>query len=219
MMIRLGYTLSVGLFIFLRHQSVPPECIGLGIAIGGGTWLVLALVSRKARAVYGHACSIIATLNISFVLCWTLSNIVVYAAVEQHHSGIISLVQALIICAALAWDIMSSGAAITNKHTETFPRLARVAMFTAYIASVALFVMVSASSHLTDPINGDSFIFESEGLVGVGLQLFGGPLIFLMAVLRLRNLLSAADRTFLTMRTDELYAREAAERTSAPTLE
>jgi hypothetical protein len=73
-----------------------------------------------------------------------------------------------------------------------FPRLARVAVFLAYISSVALLVMVSTASELINPFTGQPVegIFESEPMVAVGLILFGAPFIFLIATLRIRNLLA-----------------------------
>jgi hypothetical protein len=94
------------------------------------------------------------------------------------------------------WDIVSSGEAITNRHTDTFPRLARVAIYIAYIVSVALLVMVSTVGQFVSPVSGEVVeeLFDSERLVASGLVLFGAPFIFVMATLRFRNLLAAADQ-------------------------
>jgi hypothetical protein len=196
MLIRLAYGAAVGLFIFHYYSSQGSNIVLIidAVAIGSVLLLIFARLSRKMRQHYASACLIVADVNLAFFAYALLATL--FLGLGGHgNGGALSSGQALIVLAALAWDILSSGEAITNRHTDTFPRLSRVAIFIAYIVSVALLVMVSTAGEFVDPINGEAVegLFDSERLVALGLVLFGAPFIFVMGALRFRNLLAAAD--------------------------
>lgn len=193
--VSLAYGASIGMFIFHYYSSGGSNIELMPVAVGMLSLLLIifAPLSSKMRAQFRALCLIIADLNLAFAAYALLAQL--FLSLGEHgHGGALTVGQALVVLAALAWDIVYSGEAITNKHSEAFPRLARVAMFMAYVMSVALLVMVSTAAHLVNPITGETIKgFDSEGLVGVGLVLFGAPFVFVMAMLRMRNLLAAAD--------------------------
>ncbi len=195
-LVRLAYAVTVGMFIFHYYSSRGETLVTIAAAVAMGSLLLLAFapLSRKLRANYAAFALILADLNLAFVAYVLLVKLFFTLGGHAHH-GALSTGQALIILGALAWDMVSSGEAITNRHSDAFPRLARVAAFMAYVISVALLVLVSTQAHLVNLVTGETVgnVFNSEGLVGVGLVLFGAPLIFTMGMLRLRNLLAAAD--------------------------
>ena len=102
----------------------------------------------------------------------------------------LSLGQALFVLVMLVWDIVSSGDAITNKHSSKFPRIARVCFFFTYIITVSLFVLLATSSHLVNPASGAPVhgVFDSDKLVAVGLGLFGPAFFFLVFGLQMRGI-------------------------------
>jgi hypothetical protein len=199
-LVALAYGVTVGMFIFHYYASHGSNIVLIvtAVAMGSLLYLLFAPLSRKLRHHYGEVCLIVADLNLAFV-AYALIAALFLSMGSRRDTEALSVGQAMIVLAALAWDIVSSGEAITNRHTETFPRLSRVAMFIAYIISVALMVMVSSAGHLVSPANGEAIegVFESEPLVGLGLILFGAPFIFVMAALRVRNLLAQADARVL----------------------
>jgi hypothetical protein len=194
--VRLAYGSAVGLFTFHYYASQGDNIVRIvdAVAIGSLLFLGLSRLSRKMRSNYAAVCWIVADLNIASLAYLAIMTFYLHMGAHAQPESW-GLSQALIVLAALAWDLMSSGETITNRHTETFPRLARVALFVSYIMSVALLVMVATAGKFVQPISGEAIedIFNSEGLVGVGLILFGAPFIFVMATLRMRNLLAAAD--------------------------
>jgi hypothetical protein len=191
----LAYAVSVGMFIFHYFTSGGSNIVFMTVSVATFSLLLIMLapLSGKLRAHFRTLCLIIADLNLSFVAYGLLAAL--FFQLGGHgHGGALSVGQALVVLAALAWDIVNSGEAITNKHSDAFPRLGRVAMFMGYVMSVALLVMVSTASHLVNPLTGEAMKgLDSEGLVAVGLILFGAPFVFVMAMLRLRNLLASAD--------------------------
>jgi hypothetical protein len=191
----LAYAVSVGMFIFHYHSSGGSNIVFMAVSVGTFSLLLLMLapLSGKMRAHFRSLCLIIADLNLSFAAYGLLAAL--FFQLGGHgHGGALSVGQALVVLAALAWDIVNSGEAITNKHSDAFPRLGRVAMFMGYVMSVALLVMVSTAAHLVNPVTGETMKgFDSEALVAVGLVLFGAPFVFVMAMLRMRNLLASAD--------------------------
>jgi ABC-type multidrug transport system fused ATPase/permease subunit len=193
--VSLAYGASIGMFIFHYYAGKGSNIELMPVAVGMLSLLlmILAPLSRKMRADFRALCLIIADLNLAFAAYAFLAEL--FLSLGEHgHGGALTVGQALVVLAALAWDIVYSGEAITNKHSEAFPRLARVAMFMAYVMSVALLVMVSTAAHLVNPVTGEAIKgFDSEGLVGAGLVLYGAPFVFVMAMLRIRNLLAAAD--------------------------
>jgi hypothetical protein len=193
--VSLTYGFTVGMFIFHYYSTGGEGIVQIvdGVAMGSLLYLALAALSRKVRQNYEQICWIVADLNIAF-LGYALIAALFFGLGGHGHEGF-TAGQALIILLALAWDLVSSGETITNHHSESFPRLARAATFIAYIVSVALLVMVSTAGHFVLPLRGEAVenVFNSEALVAVGLVMFGAPFIFSMSILRLRNVLVAAD--------------------------
>ena len=160
--------------------------VRIAVALGSLLWLVGAAFFKSSRAKYGVICRLVASLNLSLALYAALFSLLIVTKGEG--SGLI-IWQALILLGSLSWDILTSGGAITNTHTDSLPRLARVCFFLSYVISVALMVLVSVSSKLVSPMPGHAPIraaFESEPLVAVGLYLFGQPFILAMFSLRVR---------------------------------
>lgn len=159
--------------------------VQIAVAWGSVLWLVGAALFKSSRAKYGLICRLVLSLNLSFALYAAI--VVLFFMTKGEGSGL-TIWQALIVLGALGWDILTSGGAITNTHTDALPRLARVCFFLSYVISVALMVLVSVSSELTNPMTGRAVegIFESEPLVATGLILFGPPFFFAIFSLRVR---------------------------------
>jgi hypothetical protein len=196
LLVQLAYGSAIGMFFFHYYSSHGENIVLIvdAVAIGSLLFLGFSRLSRKMRANYASVVWIIADLNVAMLGYFALATL--FLSLSGHgHEEAFGLPQALIILVALAWDLVSSGESITNRHSYAFPRLARVALFIAYVTSVALLVMVATAGRFVHPLSGETIanIFNSEGLVGVGLVMFGAPLIFIMAMLRLRNVLAEAD--------------------------
>jgi hypothetical protein len=196
LLVRLAYGVAVGVFFFHYYASRGENIVLIvgAVAFGSLLFLWLSRLSWKMRANYAAIAWTIADLNAAMLAYFALATL--FLSLGGHgHEEVFGLPQALIILVALAWDIVSSGESITNRHSDAFPRLARVALFVAYVMSVALLVMVATAGRFVRPLTSEPIvnIFNSEGIVGVGLIMFGAPLIFIMAMLRLRNVLASAD--------------------------
>ncbi|HUA34445.1 MAG TPA: hypothetical protein VMA09_12625 [Candidatus Binataceae bacterium] len=185
-----GLGASIGMMWFLDYSSHGEAFVDVYYSVAVGTLLMLlfALVRRIPRFVgYGM---LLCELNI----CFLLYGLLVLAFLSARGSpGRLTVPQALVVFAALAWDILSSGEIASNVHTTRVPRLARVSFFFAYVISVALLVMASTTSHLVNPFNAKEVegLFESEPLVATGLALLGAPFFIFIYSLRIRHLLES----------------------------
>ena len=96
--------------------------------------------------------------------------------------GSFSLAQAGVILLALLWEIMMSGASITNQGGRWFPRHARVLMFFGYILLVATAVLFFSTQH--EVIHGTHAEpdFESEAWPPFGVLSLGIPLLIAVVV-------------------------------------
>ncbi len=186
-----GLGASIGMMWFMDHSSQGEAFIDVFYSVAAGTFLMLLFaLARKIPRFVGYG-MLLCELNI----CFLLYGLVMLAFISARGSpGRLTVPQALIVFAALAWDILSSGEIASNVQTTRVPRLARVAFFFAYVVSVALFVMVSTTSHLINPFNAKEVegIFESEPLVATGLNLLGPPFFIFIFSLRMRHLLEPA---------------------------
>ncbi len=188
MLASIVFAVWVGVLWFHYYASHGSNVVYLldAVALGSLIWLGLAPWFATARTTYGVLCRLLADLNLSFALYAAVATAFFMAKGE---GGALTLWQALIVLAALGWDIFTSGEAITNRHSFAFPRLARVCFFLSYVISVALLVLLSTSSELVLPSNGRNVegVFESEPLVALGLVLFGPAFFLAMMTLRACN--------------------------------
>ena len=193
-MIRLAYGMAVGVFFLFLNVSRHPASLMFAVGSWSFLFLLFAPLSRKLRNNFAPACSLIVHLNLTFV-AYAYLLILFGTLASKGHTEAFTVSQATILLVALGWDVVSSGQAITNRHSDAFPRLARVATFIAYILSVALLVMFSTAGHFVVPTNREvvTELVDPDFYVQLGLALFGAPLIFLMAAFKFRNLLAAAD--------------------------
>jgi hypothetical protein len=187
------FAVWVGVLWFHYYSSQGANIVHLQTAIAWGSllWLGLAAGSQSRRPVYGAICRLLCDLNLSFVFYFLAARF--FLATHGAGHGL-TIGQATLLLAALAWDILTSGEAITNRHTEAFPRFSRVCLFLAYVVTVALMVLVSVSSRLVNPLSGRAAegIFHSEGLVGTGLLLFAPAFFLTLLTLRARALAKPA---------------------------
>lgn len=191
--VHFSYGALVGFFWFFYFASEGRNLTLFAAAVAMGSIVFLGVVSllKSTRPRLGQIAARLAELNIAFtayilILTWFLSG-------TGGGETSLSLGQALVVFAALGWDIVSSGDAITNKHSSTFPRIARVCFFFTYIITVSLFVLLASSSDLVNPITGAAVegVFDSDKLVAVGLGLFGPAFFFLVFGLRMRGIRQA----------------------------
>jgi hypothetical protein len=87
-----------------------------------------------------------------------------------------TIVQAIVLLAALLWDTLMSGEAITNVEGTIFPRHTRVLLFLGYIMLVSSAVLYFSSWQLQATNASTEPFFESEqwpqyGLIGLGVPL------------------------------------------------
>jgi hypothetical protein len=192
----LGYAVCVGIFWYLYLASHGSSMSFLPISVAALSLFLLGMASlrKSTPALRNNKGVLIAQLNLAMAAYFVLATL--FLASKDFWGGK-GLFQALLVLAALGWDIMASGEAITNRHSEKFPRFARVSFFMGYTMSVALFVMVSTVGEFVNPVTGAKIetIFESEPLIGGGLILFGAPFLFLIFAIKMRSLLASADRT------------------------
>ncbi len=187
----LGLGASIGMMWFLDYSSQGEAFVDVYYSVAVGTFLMLlfALARRIPRFV-GYS-MLLCELNI----CFLFYGLVFLAFISARgNPGRLTIPQALVVFAALTWDVLSSGEVASNVHTTRVPRLARVALFFAYVISVALLVMASTTSHLINPFTAREVegVFESEPLVATGLALLGAPFFVFIYSLRLRHLLEPA---------------------------
>ena len=190
----LGFAACVGMFWFLYFSSKGDNLLFMPDAVAMGSLVFLGIVSLR-RSTPTHRSNkwiLIAELNLAMAFYFGLMTLFLASKTAWGGHG---LLQAAIVLAALGWDILASGEAITNRHSESFPRFARVCFFMGYTMSVALFVMLSTVGEFVNPVSGGRIeaIFESEPLVAAGLALFGAPLLFFIFSLRMRSLLASRD--------------------------
>jgi hypothetical protein len=184
----LAYAICVGMLWFHIYSSHGElfETIQISIAIGSVIFLLVAALLQSGRRQFRALCIRIAELNLNFAAYSLILRIVI--APKGESLGF-NISEALLLFAALAWDILSSGGSVTNKDTISFPRMSRVCIFLSYIVSVALLVVVSTGSHLINPRDFGAVkgVFESEPLVAVGFSLFGPAFFFLVFALQVRE--------------------------------
>jgi hypothetical protein len=187
--VNLAYCFLIGFFWFFFFNSQGANIILFvyAAAVGSLLFLMVAAIPSSSRANFRTIAIRLAELNVSFAL---YALILTWFLTGMQAPGGLTVLQVLIVFAALAWDLVSSGDAITNKHTEELPRMARVSFFFAYVLTTALFVVVSRNGHLVSPLTLERVDpFQSDGLVGVGLVLFGLPFLFMVFGLRMRGIL------------------------------
>jgi hypothetical protein len=181
----LGFGSSVGMLWFHYYASHGEELALINATVAMGSLVLLFVALGRRKIAFVDYSMLLCEVNV----CFALYGIVALAFWSARGGpGKLTVEQAAIVFMALAWDIISSGETVSNKHSEQFPRIARVAAFFAYVVSVALMVMVSTTSQLVNPVSSQEVegVFEAEPLVAAGLTLFGVPFFILIFSLRMR---------------------------------
>lgn len=175
----LGFTLG------LSRDALPSLTrSGLGSTVAVGTLAVVAWLSlrRRLTAAVAEPLALLFALNGGlFAIHW------IDRGFESGIStgGRFSIVQAVLVLAALVWDIVMSGEAITNRHNRHFPRHTRVLVYLGYIMLVGTAVLFFSSLHVQTTSAAIEPQFESEGFVENGLLFLGTSLVITFFVLRL----------------------------------
>ena len=83
------------------------------------------------------------------------------------------LVHAVLICAALTWELVTAGELMNQSHEpRVFPRASRVLIFSGYLILVATCVFFVNDIHVQTGLQTDNF--DSESWVAFGLVILGG---------------------------------------------
>ena len=88
--------------------------------------------------------------------------------------------QAVIVLAALTWDLMTSGG-LTNEASAAFPQLSRLALFGAYVIAVAAGVLLLSPLRATGPLITRQ-AFTPELYPQLGILILGVPIVAGLAV-------------------------------------
>jgi hypothetical protein len=136
---------------------------------------------RTPRQRAGPASSLL-VLNLSLQgMAWLSA---VFVAADQ--TGELSVgATGLLLTLALVWDLVTSGAEITNPDPPGFPRTARVLAYSGYLVLVAAYVVLASTLVLHG--QGEFFKRGTEVLVIFGLIYLGVPRIVTTALLQLRR--------------------------------
>jgi hypothetical protein len=155
------------------------------LQLGVGTLVLLAATATfaKLRAHFGSVAVAAAKLN----LCLCAYFLLIWAATRPEANHQLNLLNVAIALVALVWDILSSGEAITNRHSEDIPRMARVSLFFAYVLTTVLQVSISATGELTGSTEKIHQLFEPEWLMATGILFFGFPFFAWVFVTDVRN--------------------------------
>jgi hypothetical protein len=217
--VHFAYGALVGFFWFFNFASQGDNILLVvgSAGVGSIVFLGVAALLGSTRPRLAQVSARLAEMNISLA---AYACIFVWFLTDSAEGGApLSLWQALFIFALLGWDIVSSGDAITNKHTESFPRIARVCFFFTYIITVSVFVLLASSSELMNPITSAPVegVFDSDKLIAVGLALFGPAFFFLIFGLRMRGIRQAGPDSDAPRQPDtEMPVPAPAVATSAP---
>jgi hypothetical protein len=158
------------------------------VSLGTLGFLIIALLWPKTRDRFPVIGRMLISLNLA-IAAYSIVSSVFLSVPMRLHDG--TIVQASIVIAALAWDVLTSGS-ITRPHSDRFPHNARTSFFIAYVSLVALFVMMSSAMTLANPkVPGTNLedVFDSELFVYLGLLLFGGPMLIFLFFIRMRAVL------------------------------
>jgi hypothetical protein len=154
--------------------------------IGVCAWLV---VRRRLDERATKLVSIFLVADIGFqVLVWMYE---LYGGALSI-GGQFSLAQALIVLAALVWELAFSGVTMTNADSRRFPRHARVLVFCGYIMLVATTVLFFSSLHVQSSGTRLEPVFESELWAQRGIVVLAAPMLVTLLVVRVLRWRSAA---------------------------
>lgn len=170
---------------FMGRDGLQSSIAILSLLVIG--WIGLRRRSeRRARRVVAQ----LLALNVGLqILVWIY--VLYYRAADL--GGRISLVQALFILAALAWDVALSGETITNADGRRLPRPGRLLMFFGYIVLVAAAVMYG-SALSSDSGTALSPQLDSDGWAMYGLLFIGAPILLVHAGIGLAAILTGQGR-------------------------
>jgi hypothetical protein len=160
------------------------------VALGTLYVLIVALLWPKTRDRFPTIGRLLISLNLA-IAAYSILTAAFHAVPMRLQDG--SIAQACIVICALVWDVLTSGG-ITRPHSARFPRNARTSFFIAYVSLVALLVMMSSAMTMMNPkVPGTSIegFFDSEFIVYLGMQLFGGPMLICLFFIRMRAVLQS----------------------------
>ncbi len=135
-----------------------------------GAWLTAG--RRDRRWVPGLRAVLVLVVALQLV-SWMYDG---YTA-EMSASGKFSLVAALVVILALAWDVVMSGESITNRHGIWFPRHTRVTIYLGYEMLVSSAVLFFSSLHVQATGKALAAQFESDAWPQFGLLEIGVPFV------------------------------------------
>lgn len=157
----------------LRLAGVQAIAAVLTLAILAGS-----LLARRAPAHLGK----LLTLNVGLqVLAWIAD---LYAGALEVGARF-SVAQALIICLAIGWELVTSGESVTNAHSRRFPRSSRVMLYCGYLTLTATAILYFSSLRNQASGRGIEALFESDIWPHLGIQQLGAPLLVVLLLLRL----------------------------------
>jgi hypothetical protein len=182
------YGTITGIWILFLHFTASGY-IAIAMTIASVAFVAFAVAAPSLRM---HSRAIaMAAARLNFCLGIFLTVSWVAARPQANHE--LNIVNVVIALTALTWDIMTSGGGITNRHTDNFPRSARVALFFAYVLTTSLQVAISATGDMTNWfVHGKDagVFFEAEYLMSAGLANFGIPFFIWLFTLDVRNALT-----------------------------
>ena len=150
---------------------------GLSSALGLlAVILALALIlTRRLRPRHGPLFRLVLTLLVGLFLLEILHDLVFGAVVGAAEK--FSVTQAVLLLAALFWDIAMSGESITNRHGRHAPRHTRVLIYMGYSMLVASWILFFSSFRGEEAGAAGLLFGSSEELPSLGIELLGVPLL------------------------------------------
>lgn len=155
-----------------------------GIAVGALALAIWAAAARRLQAA-APVLALVLTLMVGLqVISW------VFALFDLKNQAF-TVVQAALIAAALAWDVIMSGGSIAQGHGRWFPRHSRVLIYFGYDMLVATAVLFFAA--LRDQVTGGTADtgFSTDFWVQNGLLMLGMPMLVCLFLVKLGRLRTA----------------------------
>ena len=113
---------------------------------------------------------------------------------EIEATGQFPLLAALVIILALAWDVVMSGDAITNRHSVHFPRHTRVMLLMGYEMMVSTAVLFLSSLETQSSGAAVTSLFESDRYPQLGLFQLALPVVVALFFVQLAGWMRSGRR-------------------------
>ncbi len=157
----------------LDTPYVRPQSLAVGLA--AGTLLLLAVTpAAMRRRPAAPVLRLVLVLLLGMIGLELLSEGVFKTALERGQE--FTILQGVVLLAAMLWDVLMSGEAFTNHGGLRVPRHSRVLIYLGYTVTVVTAVVVLGSLGF----EGGGVVggFESDKWVQEGIVGFGAPLLF-----------------------------------------